>query len=300
MAKKPVTPKTATPPVPPESAPAITSATMPPAPPVGPITSAAAPPAHAGPPPTKKGALLAKTKLGVPPTLLFRSGFQQVVRGDLHPGTVLTLYYSAARLPQATAGRTDWQATAYLRFGNGGEPLALPLYSPAGLVSAASANAGLDAGPSLTARTPAPIPADAQEVEVWFEVRFGDGQQFWDSNLGRNYHFRFTHALVVAHAEVVVPNPPAPNDDLAVRIETDTDVEKVFIDYQVTNTAPDSPQRGQAELTLLPELTPAGCRQWQVTGVCVPHRAVVYFTVGYFAGGHEFHDDNNNHGYLVS
>ena len=300
MAKKPTAPKSATPPVPPESAPAITPATMPPAPPMGPVTSAAAPPAHAGPPPTKKGALLAKAKLNVPPTLLFYPGFQQAVRGDLRPGTVLTLYYSAARLPAQAQGRTDWQATAYLRFGPGSEPLALPLWSPTGQVSAAISSGGLEASPMLTASTPGPIPADAQEVEVWVSVSFGDGQQFWDSNHGQNYHFRFTHTVVVTHAAVVVPSPPAPNDDLALTIETDTDVQEVVVDYQVTNTRPDPPQYGQAALELLPDLTPTGCRQWRVAGVCVPHRAVVYFTIRYTAGGHEFKDDNNNHGYLVS
>lgn len=248
-----------------------------------------------------KKALIERTFRGTPPLLVFTKDRRQLIRGDFRRGADLTILYDAERLTGERSadehGKPAWSIYSFVKFSESGEVHRLELWSETGVIRA---KAGNDVGEGTMMKGTIVVPADAEEVIVWFLNTGRSGREYWDSNYGANYHFRFVGEDIKVEHAAVVSSPQQPTDRFEVMISAAPDVEGVGVKYSVVNTAPAPPLESQAELVPSRAGGAGGRRTWSNDDVAVPHGAVVYFTVAYRARGRTYTDDNNRKGYLVS
>lgn len=111
-------------------------------------------------------------------SLSFKTGWVTEALGAPRAGAALVIAYDPARLPECRGtkyGVDAWNIRAHYRFDGGAEQVAM-LTQLQGNVQVAV--------PAVIA-----APADAGEVELWFENQSHAGCRKWDSRFGENYRF---------------------------------------------------------------------------------------------------------------
>ncbi|MBM4372609.1 MAG: hypothetical protein FJ098_13190, partial [Deltaproteobacteria bacterium] len=117
----------------------------------------------------------------------FLADWQETVAGERRQGGYLQVGYDLSRLPDCRGthnGHPAWNTVAYARFHPGGQLLA-------GSVRSFVTVNGQPTNEAVAVPFVVPIPADAEEVELWFQNFTGAGSSCvaWDSNFGENYRY---------------------------------------------------------------------------------------------------------------
>lgn len=234
-----------------------------------------------------------------PPQITFTKDFRQLIHGDLLPGRTVTLLYDAERLPLERSeeqGQKAWTIKGFYRFTEQGEARATDMWSETGAILTKVSD---DTGEGTMMICRIDLPPDADHLTVWFLNTGKSGAQYWDSNSGRNYVFRFVVEDLLIDSVEVVHDPKDPMSWFRIEVKASQEVSGLGVLYRIMN----DPAAVREVDTLLP-LTPAGppdsegkCK-WSGSAP-VPENAVVRFTMAYNSYGNPHADTNNGKGYLT-
>jgi hypothetical protein len=238
-----------------------------------------------------------RTFEGNAPYITFTKSWQQLPFGNLVPGRTVHIRYDANRLPEERSnynGVPTWTITAFYQFSPAGPVHGNQLEVPSGRVVSRIADDPVEA---TFMTTSIEIPDDAEELIMWFMNSGRSGRQFWDSDYGANYLFRFTSLDIQGETATVVSDPQTPYGGFQVSMTALPEVEDVAVSFTVTNSPPDSPFAGSVPLEA--GQLENGRRAWAVAGVAVPRGANVRFQFTYTVDGRTFTDDNDGTGFYA-
>jgi hypothetical protein len=244
--------------------------------------------------------MLEHVKIHHPAHLVFTRDFHELLRGRLDRGTSCTISYDPARIvPPDEAynfGDPNRPIVAHVQFAEPATVLDLPLESWVG-IHTYTPPALMGEGPML--KGVFDVPANAEQVIIWFTFLASDGRTCFDSKHGRNYTFRFLHEdFKLLDAEV-----SGSGGDLlhrfVLRVEADEEIEQIVVRYRVTN-APGADVERPVDLARTDQPAADGCAVWEADGVLVPANAVVAFDVRYLIAGHWTTSDNQGNYYLAT
>ncbi len=221
------------------------------------------------------------------PRIVFTHDWNQVLHGELEAGARFEVVYDANRLPEVRdtyQGRPTWSIMAFTQFEPPGGPLiSKPLSGD---------------GDLLTQEFE--IPADAEELVMWFSNSGRSGRTFYDSAFGENYHFRFPRRDLEVVATAFAPPETTEGDGhggLTVALSAALAVSQVAIEY----TPPPGLGGFRLRESIGLEVTGGGNQRriWSISEYRVPGRDGVDFSIHYEVGGRRFRDDNGGKGYAV-
>ncbi len=153
---------------------------------------------------TKK-ALSSKVQIDMLPQLVFNGDFQQAVTGEIKSGSDVAIVFDAERLPFERSldakGKPAWTISAFYQSLPGGEVNKINLLSekPAGRKKAKDANEATILKGVFT------VPSGSEETVIWFLNTGDTGNEYYDSDFGKNYRFPVLPETV--ETEVAEPAP---------------------------------------------------------------------------------------------
>lgn len=230
------------------------------------------------------------------PRIVFTKDFRQLVHGTLQPGAAVRIVYDAERLPEERSeqqGQKAWTIQAFYKFTEQGEVHTVDLWSETGVVLTKTTN---EPGEGTMVVSDIDLPSDADHLTLWFLNTGKSGAQYWDSNFGRNYIFRFVADDLHIESVSVARDQKGPLSWFQIEMQALPEVSDLEVVYQIMN----HPEEARREHRM--GLTPGasiikGERAW--TGrTAVPEDAVVRFTLAYTAYGNPHQDTNSGKGYL--
>jgi hypothetical protein len=234
-----------------------------------------------------------------PPSITFTKDHRQFVHGDLLPGREATIVYDAERLPHERSqahGKKAWNIRCFYKFVENGTVSSIDLWSETGKILHKISN---EPGEGTMMQGRITIPDDADHLTVWFLNTGKSGAEYWDSNFGRNYIFRFVLEDIDITDVGITHDPKKPISNFHMEVEASAEVDDITVLYRIMN-APDRPKDQDIPLPL--DMTgasgPAGKRRWS-GATAVPEGAVVRFTVAYNSYGNTHADTNSGKGYLT-
>jgi Family of unknown function (DUF6209) len=228
-----------------------------------------------------------------PVRITFTKDFQQLSHGDLLPGRTVTLVYDAERLPNERS--EGWVIRAYYRFADQGAVEPVQLWSETGVIlSKRDEQPGQG---TMLIGTIDVAPA-ADYLAVWFLNTGKSGAQYWDSNFGRNYYFRFVVQDLHIDLVRVAPVPNVPLSTFHIDVAARPDVSEVSVPYRVMNDRSGRREERRLQLTPTESSQSAGKRMWSAT-TNVPADAVIQFSLAYTAAGIACHDTNSGKQYVT-
>jgi len=234
-----------------------------------------------------------------PPSITFTKDFQTLVHGVLLPGRTVTLVYDAERLPNERSqdqGQKAWTINAFYKFvEQGGEVHVTDLWSETGVVRTKLTDE-LGSGTMMICRIS--IPENADHLSVWFLNTGKSGAQFWDSNLGRNYIFRFVVEDFNVSSVAVVHDAKGPLSWFNIEVAALPEVSDLTVLYRIMNNPAADPEDKRLALTSAGPPDSDGRLKWSGS-VPVPEDAVVRFSFAYNAYGNPHADSNSGRGYLT-
>jgi hypothetical protein len=232
--------------------------------------------------------------------LTFTSSWQQYVIGDPEPGSQVRIGYDSNRLPNERStynGSPTWSIIAFYRFAPD---------APVQQVTLELESAGMVPGPEQTITNGSSfmfatidVPQDAQSLEMWFLNSGRSGWQFWDSDYGQNYQFRFAGADISGVVANVVSSYPTPYSRFDLQLDSVAlAVTSVTVNFRVTNIGDANffAQGATMELSFVTEKR--GLNVWS-GNTLVPYQANIIFIMTYTAGGQTFFASNGGAGYLA-
>jgi hypothetical protein len=234
-----------------------------------------------------------------PPSITFTKDHRQLVHGDLLPGREVTIVYDAERLPHERSqdhGRKAWTIRCFYKFVENGTVSSTDLWSETGKILSKISN---EPGEGTMMLSRINIPDDADHLTLWFLNTGKSGAEYWDSNFGRNYIFRFVVEDINITDVGVEHDAKKPVSNFHIEVEASPEVDEVTVLYRIMN-GPGSPKEQDIPLPLNMTGTPAPTqkRRWSGT-TAVPEGAVVRFTVTYNSYGNPHADTNSGKGYLT-
>lgn len=236
---------------------------------------------------------------GKAPQITFTLDFHQLLTGELGAGARCAVRYDPLRIVPPgdpyRAGDPARPVTGHVRFRAGGEAADFALHSPVGVVS----DPDIDITGQGTVLVGAfDVPGDAEQVELWFSFVDAWGETRWDSALGANYHFRFSHEDVEVLRADVASDPATPHGGFSVEVSAAPAVTGITARYRVVSDGENSHARSEAPLSRTGE-DDGGRALWAVHGVAVPYRAVLAFDLVYGVGGRTFKENNEGRYFLA-
>jgi hypothetical protein len=217
---------------------------------------------------------------GDTPTITFTKDYRQLLHGDLLPGRSVRIKYDADRLP---ADRSD-VTKAFYKFVESAEPQSTELHSKTGRLLT---KVTLDTGEGTMITGQIEIPGDADHLTIWFLNVGKSGEQYWDSNHGKNYIVRFTTE------DIDIDSVEVSGGMFRIAVNASPEISDLAVHYRIMNT-PAGPNAAPEQVL---RLTRSG-EKWSGS-VPVLEGAVIRFTVHYQAYGNPYADTNNGKGYLT-
>lgn len=228
--------------------------------------------------------------------LIFTLDFHEIVRGNIQRDSTCTINYDPLRLAAAKEGyihgSPNFEFTAHLQFKPEGAT-EVKLTSGTGILeNAVVMNNGR--GSMLTGDFK--IPADAEEIIVWISLKDDKGAYSYDSDLGRNFHFRLAEQDIQITKASVENSKTAGTAKFTLSVAASQAIDKMIARYRVTN-GPDPLLEIPVELTA----TKAKKNQqiWDTGGVEVPYGSVVIYDLIYFVGDNKFKVENNGNYFIA-
>ena len=232
------------------------------------------------------------------PTITFTKDFRQLVHGNLEPGNPLVILYDAERLSNERSvdnGTKAWTIRVFYKFTEQGEIHLTDLWSETGEILT---KLGDEPGEGTMMNCNIDLPADADHLTLWFLNTGKSGAQFWDSNFGRNYIFRFVandfHIISVR----VVRDTTKPIGWFELQIVAQPEIYNLIALCRIMNDPAQVKTEQHLALTPFSSLDSEGLRPW-FGRMPVSEDAVVQFTITYNAYGNSHRDTNSGKGYLT-
>ena len=234
---------------------------------------------------------------GKPAEITFTCDFHELVGGDLRPGGPVLLRYDPLRIvpPEDPYrfGDPEQPVIAHLSFRQGATPIDVPLRSPAGLVPCPDVDL-TGQGSMLSVRID--VPADAEQLTVWFSYIMTSGEIRYDSDYGANYRFGFPSREISVARATVTRRPDEPFDLLELTVSATDAVEDVAAPFFLV--ADPSCAKHAARLQRVGQNGGGLGVSWRAS-IDVPHGAIVRFKVCYWIGGRRLTDDNTGAWYIA-
>ncbi len=238
-----------------------------------------------------------------PARIIFTKDFRVVVRGDLQAGRPAKILYDAARLPSERSeenGAKAWTIKAFYKFIEQGPVHEIDLQEGLGTMQTKMSN---DTGEGTIMSCHITIPPGVDHVTLWFLNTGKSGAEYWDSNFGRNYIFRFMVDDFQVDSVEVVADPAKPLAWFRIETTAAPDVTGIEVEYRVVNQPAGVPVRElnpPRSLTLTPVGSPdgSGKRKWSGSAP-VPQNAVIKFSFQYTAWGNVHYDTNSGQDYTT-
>jgi hypothetical protein len=170
-----------------------------------------------------------------PARIVFSKDFRVVVRGDLRPGRPAKVLYDAARLPLERAEANDvkaWTIKAFYKFVEQGPVHEIDLQASTGAMQTKMSN---DTAEGTIMVCHIDIPPDVDHVTLWFLTTGESGAQYWDSNFGKNYIFRFMVDDFDVDLVEVVHDPAKPVAWFRIEVTAAPDVTGMDVVYRIVN-----------------------------------------------------------------
>jgi len=226
------------------------------------------------------------------PALYFTAQWKEGAFGNFVPGQTVEIAYDPNRLPYERStynGAPAWSIIAFYQFSPGGEVGSQPLSMPAGPPPPRYSNDPVEA---TLMRTSIDIPEDAEELIVWFLNTGRSGMEYWDSDYGANYVFRFTSIDIQGEEASVSSDPQTPYSGFNVSVSALATVSSVAVTFDVVNNPPDQPFSRTVTMAA-GALDENGRRPWSLSGFAVPYQARIRFSFVYVVSGRTFVDDDD-------
>ncbi len=235
---------------------------------------------------------------GLPPRITFTSDFHELVRGDLRPGSSVSLRYDPARIVPAVNGYKfgdpAHHIVAHVTFPPHAGAVSIPLHSPSGVLAEPDTDA--TGGGDMLAAT-VRIPEDANAMILWFTHEGPYGGTSYDSDFGRNFHFGFPTRQIGLLEATVAEGAPRRPASFTVKVAAAPEVRRVLVRMRVVGTSA-SPS-SEHDLRRSDERRADGWSVWALDPIAVPSRAVVQFKLYYWTNNIRYKDDNSGLYYLA-
>jgi len=227
--------------------------------------------------------------------ILFTKDYRILTHGDLMPGRPVKIVYDADRLPHERSmdhEKKAWTIQAYYKFSDHGSVSSVELKSHTGVVLHKR-----DSEPGEGTMISADIGIDpkAEHLALWFRNTGKSGAEYWDSDYGRNYRFRFVVQDLHIDLVRVAPLQGKPQSTFHIDVSSNMEVSELSVTYRVINDKSLHPP--ELRLPLLPKDQQGG-KHWSAESV-VPEGAVVKFSLFYTADGIPYHDTNSGKEYVT-
>jgi hypothetical protein len=145
---------------------------------------------------------------GVPsdalPQIVFKGDFQLDVNGEIKSGSEVAILFDAERLPVERSldekGKPAWTISAFYRFSPSTEVASIDLASEKNGSSKKE-----KAGEKTFLKGIFTVPSGSEEAVIWFRGTGSAGDEYYDSDYGKNYRFPVSPAA--AEPEIVEEAP---------------------------------------------------------------------------------------------
>ncbi len=135
---------------------------------------------------TKK-ASSAAAQNGTLPQLVFTGDFRQDVTGELKSGAEVTILFDSERLPFERSldekGKSAWSISAFYQFAPGEEIYKVNLLPEKGRKKTKA-----ESEPTFL-KGVLSVPPESREAIIWFLNTGTTGNEYYDSDFGKNYRF---------------------------------------------------------------------------------------------------------------
>jgi hypothetical protein len=231
------------------------------------------------------------------PRITFTLDFHELLRGDLAPGSTVTLRYDPLRIvPPGDGyvfGDPNRPIVAHAIFKPGELPVSRTLQSPSGMLE----NPDVDAtGNGNMLVTDIAVPQDAREAQLWFTYTSPQAGPRYDSDDGCNFHFGFPRRQIRVISADVSDDAQAQRGAYSLRVAAVAEVERLVVRLRLVN----DPQFEKTEIDLQrATAADAGWPVWALGGVAVPRGAIVQYKLYYWIDGIRYKEDNDGLYYLA-
>lgn len=222
------------------------------------------------------------------PEISFTKSWNESVQGCLNCGDKFKISYYSFRLPNGRAcqdGKPTWTITAFVQFGKSLDAVQKQLQA---------------VGDGAVMVQEFDIPADAEEVIVWFVNTDSTGVTYYDSNYGNNYCFRIESHDVEVIDSGVATSWPTPYSGFHLRVSALDVVESVVVSFRPTpNFAGDDFGYWSQSSLVRSVADDAGNTVWEAPQILIPYAATVLFVINYSINGQTFVNDNEGLGFCA-
>lgn len=228
--------------------------------------------------------------------LIFTLDFHEMVRGKLQQNGNCTISYDPLRLASGKEGylhgSTAFEFIAHLQFLPQGN-IDVELLSTTGIIEdPIIMNNGI--GSMLSGDFT--IPEDAQEIIAWITLKDPEGNFTYDSDFGKNFHFRLAAEDIQVTKAVVKNSKSSGTANFTLTATSATVVDKIIVRYRVINGA-DPLTENPVELE--PVKSTKKQQSWTTNGIELPYGAVVVYDLLYCVGEKSFKVENNGNYFIV-
>jgi len=139
----------------------------------------------------------AEAQNGTLPQVVFKGDFQLDVTGEIKSGSEVTILFDAERLPFERSsdekGKSAWTISAFSQFAPDGEVSKVDL-QPEKLSRKKTSEANLLKGVLS-------VPSGSREAIIWFLNTGKTGNEYYDSDFGKNYRFSVSPDVVETNGD---------------------------------------------------------------------------------------------------
>jgi hypothetical protein len=237
--------------------------------------------------------------LNKPAQITFTLDYHELLTGDLKPNTNCHISYDPLRIvPQDGTyihGNPHQPITAHIQFSQNGAIEEKVLFSDRGI----TLNPHIDiTGQGSMLSQEFAIPENAEEVIIWFTyIDPSTGKIYYDTDAGKNFHFRFPYQDISVLAAVVTSDPATPYSGFGVEVSAIPSITKVWVRFLAVNF-PDSP-KSEADLSDTGQKDSSGNKIFSAYGLAVSYHSIIRFKLYYELNGKTYKNDNSGKYFLA-
>ncbi len=226
-------------------------------------------------------------------TITFTSDFHELLTGELTRGDSVMVRYDPLRMWPETKAAAEalkkGRVTLHYKSAQYGPERQFVLESRAGLAAQYDAD---PTGQGFVLTGVIEVSPSAEELILWFSAKAPDGQVLWDTDYGKNFHFRFADEGIQILEAAIGSQPGRATSSFRVSVAAPTESESVQVRYRVLYPA-GSDEEFTIGLDASGKQAPGGGEIWSKSDVAVPYHATLAFDVLYFIHGRRYKDDND-------
>jgi hypothetical protein len=233
--------------------------------------------------------------------LLFTIDFHELLRGQLKPGDTCAIVYDPLRLVGKNSpykhGSPDYQFMAHVNYLPGDQQATIPLLSEVGVLESAAVKI---TGQGSMLKGSLTIPADADEIVLWFSTTDPAGNIFYDSDFGANFHFRFIDRDIRLNQIGMTPSDNPGEALFRIELEAKEVVSAIYVRYRIVNNPNVLYTEIRADLSPISATDANGYRLWKNGETKVARGVVIAYDIIYFVRKVRFKLDNDGNYYICS